>query len=62
MVVAVNRFGTKWPYEFMDDPFLGTKRPRLPNIAYGRYLGYSSNVGLMVTPAIEVTLSSVHPS
>lgn len=26
---AVNRFGTKWPYKFMDDPFLGTKRPRV---------------------------------
>jgi hypothetical protein len=26
---AVNRFGTKWPYKFMDDPFFGTKRPRI---------------------------------
>ena len=32
MVVAVNRFGTKWPYEFMDDPFLGTKRPRIVSL------------------------------
>jgi hypothetical protein len=28
VAVAVKRFGTKWPYEFMDDPFFGTKRLR----------------------------------
>jgi hypothetical protein len=60
--VAVNGFGTKWPYEFMDDPFLGTKRPRTEILPTELCLGYSSSIGLTVTPAIVVTLSSVHPS